>query len=995
MTCNAMRKGLAVLLGTLAWLASPCQAGDQASMRQPAVFNVTERVLQPNVGPFSAVTLMVGNSMMPRGGGFEPVIFRNLIYTTEGSPDRIIAAPDTISGFDIFREGSFLDDASVRVYRIENGAFRLAREDRVAPGGFHASGWIPVTGGGQVVPPTSTRFLYRWNTWNNPRARYYFAVRAVDSAGNLSAPSNTVAVMRPDKVGDGKLPEQSVPFRPTRTGRVLGSIFGNSGGVQPPRNLRGRVLPDGALSLEWDAQSDPGLAGYVVLRSDYPPEDQRGYYIQLARKDVPPDARLKAGDMVFIGKSFTAFSRNRYLSNRVWGAYTEFKNFLPGLMDFFPDENPNITWELVPHDPASPVADRGSTFLRLTIADGSKQRIGAYNYSGTGQTVYEVFEDKTYRIEAWLRKEGSGTVQFKASGPYMQIVSPPALAVGREWKKFSFDFRPHPVYQGNVAGSMSIEFSGPGTLDIDNFRVYRADAPFMDLLPEDLEELRAAHLEGIRYHGTIGWAHQDAGFRSYDLDQLTNPPGAISGTLKGISLPQILAISERAAVVPWLQIKFNFSEKEWQGLVEYLAAPYDPRRDTPQSKPWAYKRYSQGRHQPWTDAFEKIRLELSNETWNGIFSPWNFQPMSDAATGKRYGAGEVYGMFQEYVRAAMTRSPYWTSAGLARKLEFVLGGWANQVAYGRDAAVLSPGSNLVAIAGYNGGWDVGEGPAQQTPENYFRVLTDAPQDTLQGALRFAREVQTATAGHRPAAIGLGIYEAGPGYALNGLNGQRVTKEQAAEQERVMKSLAAGTATLDAFLGRAALGYREQNFFTFGRFGGEWTSHAKWSNGGQAYPSWKALSLYNRNAAGDFLAVETKSVPTMDLPAYKRREPMRDAPLVAAYATLHGNRLCVFVLSRKMPGYPLAGDDGYTPVTLELPIAGANSVTLYRMAGDPRANNVTSDEVRVETIALPAGHAGPRLVVNADTGADRRGLPPASTFLYVFDGISGLKHPRAR
>jgi hypothetical protein len=97
-----------------------------------------------------------------------------------------------------------------------------------------------------------------------------------------------------------------------------------------------------------------------------------------------------------------------------------------------------------------------------------------------------------------------------------------------------------------------------------------------------------------------------------------------------------------------------------------------------------------------------------------------------------------------------------------------------------------------------------------------------------------------------------------------------------------------------------------------------------------------------------------------------------------------------VISRKIPGYPVAGDDGYTPVSVELPFREAESVTLYRMTGSPYANNLLSDKVRIERLEIPALKHGWRFSLNAETATDERGLPPASTFLYVFDGVSTRK-----
>jgi len=235
-------------------------------------------------------------------------------------------------------------------------------------------------------------------------------------------------------------------------------------------------------------------------------------------------------------------------------------------------------------------------------------------------------------------------------------------------------------------------------------------------------------------------------------------------------------------------------------------------------------------------------------------------------------------------------------------------------------------------------------------------------------------------------ITIGSYEAGPGYARDGLNNTTVTQEQAAEQEQVMKSQAAGVATLDSFLAAALNGFEVQNFFTFGR-GDYWKSHTKWYDGGHAYPSWKALSLFNNEGLGDMLRVETISAPGIDLKAYRKREAVGNAPLIGVYATRDGDRLNVFVLSRKVPGYPVEGDSGHTPVSVAMPFNRAKSVKLYRMSAPYNAHNLDGEDVTIEEVVLPKdGPIGGVLTIDERTGGDVDGLPPASLFLYVFEGI---------
>jgi len=83
---------------------------------------------------------------------------------------------------------------------------------------------------------------------------------------------------------------------------------------------------------------------------------------------------------------------------------------------------------------------------------------------------------------------------------------------------------------------------------------------------------------------------------------------------------------------------------------------------------------------------------------------------------------------------------------------------------------------------------------------------------------------------------------------------------------------------------------------------------------------------------------------------------------------------------------MSGDAGFTPTTIELPFTKAGALTLYRMAGNPRAHNLDEEQVRIEKIPLTVDVSSRTLTVNDASGADVRGLPPGSTFLYVFTGV---------
>jgi alpha-L-arabinofuranosidase len=511
--------------------------------------------------------------------------------------------------------------------------------------------------------------------------------------------------------------------------------------------------------------------------------------------------------------------------------------------------------------------------------------------------------------------------------------------------------------------------SGPATIDVDNYRIYNAEAAYLKYSDENIAKLKASGMRALRTHGLVRTKST-----TYNLEQLTNSDGITSSKSARNTLPDLLSLAQTASMQPWLQIEPHLSPKEWLGFVEYLAASYDPTVDTPSTKPWAWKRVKQGQQEPWTSEFDDIYLEIGNETWNGLFSPWTFNPMTDAATGQEYSAGTVYGLFQEYILSTMRSSPYWHT--LKPHLKTITGGWANINAYGRDAARASPSSDFLTIAAYNGGWDENEDLVRPTPASFFNVLNQVTQSARPTAKKIKNDVQDVQK-NRSRPLSLGTYESGPGYALNGLNHAKVTEEQAAEQETVMKSLAAGTATLDAFLARASEGFTLQNYFTFGT-GRYWTSHARPEKGGQAYPAWDLLSLFNQKGTGDLLRVETTQVPTTYLKAYRRREAVEDAPLIAAYATKEDDRLTLILISRRVADYPNAGDSGSTDVTVELPIKSAKQITKYSLTGTYTSHNVFSKQVRIIPKLVSDQITLPTFTVSK--------LPPGQTVMFVFDGI---------
>lgn len=930
--------------------------------QETARFEVRDEVIVPGLRPFATSISGIGNgSRFIANGGFEPVIFRTMFRTTEAAENRIVTDPRILTNFNSWHEG-VLEGAEVEVFRIENGAFRSVRLDRVRKGGAHASGWLDMTGK-KIVPTERPYYTVTFPAWFRKDVPYYFTVRAVGPDGQLSEPADWVSEQHLQ--GAEPLKEEPlVEFEQEKSATPVPAA---------PENLRASRAPGKLIRLDWDPVE--GAAGYRVYRSDMPPDQHSGYYLDLEGGGPP----IEAGDLVILREKRLRADRAELLTNSVWGANQFRTRFAPNLLEKWSDDPDGGDWHLERHEAGTPVPDAGETFLRLTLGFGGKFPIGQWNHSGTDQSWYPVLEPgRTYRFDVWMRGKAARAVRFGLAGfhatPEGGNVKPFLFRVTPEWQRYSGTFSVPKVNPGKTPGRMGLLLEGPGTFDVDNFRVYRDDAPYMALEPDDAERLSASGMGMIRTHGFI----KTKG-RTYDLAQLTNPAGVSNAIEGGGSLPQILREIDRLGMDPWLQVEPHLSASEWLGLAEFLAAPFDPARDDPAQLPWAAKRSAQGQAEPWSDRFDTINFEIGNETWNAMFRPWIFTDMVDAASGRHYTRGEVYGLYQEYVLGILRQSPYWDR--LAPKLVPVVGGQAGLsrsevFQYGMDAARMSPSTQLLSHAGYIGGWEAGEGPVQPTPEGLFGVLTYALQNGTPLAERHVDAARDIVA-ERGGTLSAGTYEAGVGYAMNGLNGQKVTPEQSALQIEAMKSAAAGTAVLDTFLTNARLGMTLQTYFIYGT-GNYWSSHERWFNGGQTQPAWDLLSLFNRVGTGDMLDVRAREFPEARLAELRNRVAIRRAPLVEAYATRSGDRVALILLSRRVPGYPDPGDDGSTEVTVDLPFASADRVTRYVQTGEWNSTNLHGREVALVPEDVAPGDILPQLHLPV--------LKPASSVFYVFEGV---------
>lgn len=633
-----------------------------------------------------------------------------------------------------------------------------------------------------------------------------------------------------------------------------------------------------------------------------------------------------------------------------------------------------------PHGSEPPTQMRfpGETSYHVISREVGRQAIhGPYvffpvNENPEGNWYGTLEPGQTYRYEAWMRQEGlrdGGRVELGFFMLYEGISE--TFTVGDEWTLVGFEFTaPERPTTNSWHAGPAIRFTGPGTLEVDNIRLF-AVAPGQEtelFAPSPLvfDELMASQ-PGNGEKGILRSMY--VMMNNASMESLLSPHRDAEivydwyikvGTGETMTLPGLLDYARRTGgspqerMKPWLNISTLASEQEWEMLMEYLAAPIDPEDPADvRRKPWAYLRYRQrGVATPWTEEFEKIIVEFANETWhNGA--------VEDQWRGwHRYHwvhqGSQEFGLWAQFMgRHLRERSPWFSAARDSGKLELVMG--SNYQDYAEAALPLTSEVSAVGHTTYVGPrWEQGE-------KQILTYNQDGLQATLFGYVgglddefdryRMVRE-EHAAAG-RP--YQLYAYEGGPsGYSLPGT----AEADQVEIAERYGKSQAMAVATLDAWLGAYQMGFSEMAFLGFGQ-GDYWNSHTPVRMGFRRHAPWLALMMANRYATGDMITAEVTATPTM-------RWAAGELPLLGSYAFRDGSQIALVLLNR--------GLEDEIDVALTLPADARGPAVLYALDGDPAATNRFAQDVQIER--------SEHLLRRESTVT----VPPGSIHLYVVNTV---------
>lgn len=673
----------------------------------------------------------------------------------------------------------------------------------------------------------------------------------------------------------------------------------------------------------WEIIDGPsvGRTGVVL---DYTHDNDRGTMLLDSTGPTPV-----AGDIMFLRKPIAEQPDHGYLAAIETG---DARPGSAGVQCLRLSVDPNQLWR----------ASRSwyfDTFWSNTDLSAGKLQLADGNWDFKVWAKGEV-GGETLRIKLFRSGEGNFIDEtFVLTDQWQLIERSYVIPEGTDDPRVYTEQESHP----NLTFNMTLGGAGQEVL-IDDLVLERAHQNafgFLDETVDALQELRPGVLRS--------WA----GFFGGDLaTTLADPfasgyigfsPAKRVPNLWNYRLHDFLGLCQTIDAEPWYVIPVTWTEADLQGLIEYLSGPADGLH------PWADLRAARGQVAPWTDVFDTIHLEFSNEGWGAGTSA---DPFFGASLIGGVTLGEV-----AHVRLNMLKaSPDFDAADY----DLIIGGQHSYSGRQNEIEANSSAHDAIGVAPY-----------------FFRILDEFATDEDIFHRLFAVPVAEAAANGRLTQSVNNLANFGQGTALHAyeinfhLNRQDALNPAPIElRNDVVSGLGGGLAmplTMLTYL--RDLDMRIQLAFTFTGFSSEtddgerirsWGLVRDLLRTGRKRPTFLGMSLTNMAMRGDMIeTVQSGADPIVSVSPGNWMPSTVDLHLVQSFAFQEGDRRILVLFNLDLDNVQPVIIDTSGPVTSRAQGGGLMATSIY-------SNNEDSEDVSLEFRGLPGFSDGTRI-----------GLPPAS------------------
>jgi hypothetical protein len=786
---------------------------------------------------------------------------------------------------------------------------------------------------GYVATGTTWRAQYLGHY--KPGAQLWYALAAVDANGDQSEWVYTSPVTVPTS------PQAITPTGNVGEARVLTGVVNT--GITAPQNVSITTENSGNTPvISWDAVASGH--GVVIRRVDYDPAVSTLH--QCCDLQSGEGANVAVGDILTVRKAFPpSTSRDEFNVIR----------------NFFTQDTIDVSPINTNQDPATGSVsvsyenqDTVQPTMQVTLASGASATIRRKCLGGVDQEFYsKLLTGRTYEVRIRARLvSGTATLEFDCpnagiNDQAISLTSTMTTFIVPISRTQATDDNGTSPFLFNLAGGASggvIEFEEIGACETTGGQTWLG-------LPSRISELFDA--------GSF------AGVRDHDAAKTRpNGPDLLGLTDRYGTLFMNLSIYKGVVSQFWAQIPPCLSDSEYEGLTEYLREPYNPSTDTPESKPWAYRRYAAGQEAPWTDEYDYIGVQFGNEAFNTASR--SFWSTPGGVSGST--AGEASALIEDRLASVMQSASSWVSDG---KVGFEAGGKTG-AGFGDDVINTTQQAQRVHDNAYNGS-DFYENVSNETLEysdGWAHALNQL--DETRWRARFSDKDATRktaqTALGRP--LGLGVYEGQQSTPVAPGNGS--TAQEQADQQYAWWSKGCQIPIVDNFTMAAVHDYTAWAWFDLSGVGGQyWNAIATDANGGAQAAALQWLKLISRLYLPGRI-FEASAVVSIRATVDEGGVTYNNVPQVfgrSIYAD-EGDKKGLLLRNRRVAGVGMdaPSGDGISSVSVVIP-QDVGAVTAYTMGGSVSTSNevfAKKDNLSISSSALTIP-ADRRLKMDIDPG----------------------------